>query len=576
MSMIRKINYIFSRKQKIRLVEVFFLILIGTALETIGVAALLPFVNAIMYPEKFMRNKYVQWISDLLQLQSVTQLISVLALILMAIYIVKNLFSIFMYDVQYRFVYNNQRRLAHRLMDCYLRQPYAFHLNHNSAELIHNMTSDVDMFFSTTLQCLMVVTDACICVTMVIVLLITDKTITLSLIIMILLFMLCFLKGYKKKVKKMGEDRRKYAIRNTKCIQQAFGGIKEVKILNREKYFSTLYEQQYCKYVQARRRAATYSMVPKPFLEMISVVSLLAVVSIKISRGVDTEYFIPTLTVFAGAVVKIMPSCSKIAAGMSSIIFGKSSIDAVYNDLKSIEKFENQDIFKTDIDDEICFKSCIRLDKLRFRYSDTEKWVLDRVDLTIPKNRSVAFIGPSGAGKTTLADVLLGVLEYEEGNIFIDDVNMQTALKSWQKKIGYIPQTIFLTDDTIRRNIAFAIPDKEINDEKVWKALEEAQLKEFIGSLPKGIDTVIGERGVRISGGQRQRIGIARALYNNPEVLVLDEATSALDNETEKAVMDAIDALNGKKTLIIIAHRLSTIENCDIVFEIKDGQVCKI
>lgn len=573
MGVVRKILYIFNRKQKIRLIELFILILIGTALETVGIAAIIPFVNSIMYPEKIVKNKYAAYVYEMFHLDNPMQFVILLAIMLIIVYILKNAFLIFMNDAQYRFIYNNQKRMAHRLLSCYLEQPYVFHLHHNSAELINNISSDVDIFFTTMLQCILVTTDASICVAIVVILLIVDKTITISVAIMLGLFIVLFAQKYKKSLRKMGEDRRKYAIKNTKCIQQAFGGIKEIKILNREQYFSDVYEEQYNKYAEARRKAATYSTLPKPIMETVSIIALMAVVAFKISRGVAMEYFIPTMSVFALAVIRILPSCSKIAANMSAIMFGKSSIDALYNDLKSIEPYERVTKDKENIGDKMEFEKEIKLEELSFRYSDTNKWILDNINMVIPKNKSIAFIGPSGAGKTTLADIMLGILEYEKGNLYIDKVNVKKNLQGWQARMGYIPQSIFLTDDTIRRNIAFAVSDKEIDDKKVWDAIEKAQLKEFIEGLPEGIDTEIGERGVRLSGGQRQRIGIARALYNDPEVLVLDEATSALDNDTEKAVMEAINALSGKKTLIIIAHRLSTIENCDIVFEVKDGQV---
>ena len=259
---------------------------------------------------------------------------------------------------------------------------------------------------------------------------------------------------------------------------------------------------------------------------------------------------------------------------MSNIVFGQSSVEAVYQDLKRIENLEDGSS-KCLNDEKISFEKEIQIKKLSFAYEESDKSVLQGVYLEIPKNKAVAFVGPSGAGKTTLADIILGVLNYEEGHILVDGKEIKTNSGSWQKQIGYIPQNIYVLDDTIRRNIAMAINDDEIDDEKIWEAVEKAQLKEFVESLEDGLDTVIGERGARISGGQRQRIGIARALYTDPDILVLDEATSALDNETENAVMEAIDALNGEKTLIIIAHRLTTIENCDIVYKIKDGQVIK-
>lgn len=257
-------------------------------------------------------------------------------------------------------------------------------------------------------------------------------------------------------------------------------------------------------------------------------------------------------------------------------MFNKPAIDAVYRDLKQIDELENSKVSKDVNEKTLGLKKSIKIEKLSFKYPDAENFVLQNVNFEIFKNKSTAFIGPSGAGKTTLADIILGALEPTEGCIWADTVNIQEHMNAWHKNLGYIPQSIYLMDDTIRNNIAFGIRNEDIEEDKVWKALEQAQLKEFIQSLDRGLDTEIGEGGVRLSGGQRQRIGIARALYNDPEVLVLDEATSALDNETEGAVMEAIDRLSGTKTLIIIAHRLTTIKNCDIIYEVKNGGIKEV
>ena len=256
-------------------------------------------------------------------------------------------------------------------------------------------------------------------------------------------------------------------------------------------------------------------------------------------------------------------------------MFTKGSVEKVYHDLQEVERLEkNKPAVTADVSLEL--KKEIQIRNLSFRYPDASENVLENISFTIPKNRSIAFIGPSGAGKTTLADIILGVLEPTEGQICVDGGDIQNCMSAWHKNIGYIPQSIYLMDASIRENVAFGIPKDQIDETCLRRALEEAQMKEFVDSLPEGLDTAIGESGVRLSGGQRQRIGIARALYNDPDVLVLDEATSALDNETEKAVMDAIDRLAGNKTLIIIAHRLTTITNCDVIYEVKDRQIKRV
>lgn len=574
MKMIKKMWYIFDRKQKFRLVELMILILIGTVLETLGVTAIIPFISAIMYPHEILENKYGQLVYSIMGFTDMSQFIIFLAIVLMVVFVVKDLYLCWMYNVQFRFVHNNQRRLSYRLMECYISQPYRYHVQHNSAELLHNIMTDVDMFYSTVLYMINVITDGCVCITLAVVLFVTDKTITLGVGLLILIFILTFYRWYKKEISLLGDQRRIYSQRSLQSLQQAFGGIKETKVLGREEYFKQIYDHNYYMMMEAKRKVNTYSMMPKPLMEALCIVALLTVVAIKIARGVDVDYFIPTLSVFALAVVRILPSSSRLTSNISNLLYGKSSVDVVYEDLKEVELLMKQTAGeRVSENQEIQFHTSIELKDIVFYYDNNDKCILDHIALTIPKNKSVAFVGASGSGKTTLVDIILGVLECQEGEMLVDGIPLKSNAKSWQKKLGYIPQSIYITDDTIRRNVAFGITDSEIDDERIWEALEEAQLKEFVEGLELGLDTEIGECGARISGGQRQRIGIARALYHNPEILVLDEATSALDTETEKAVMESVNALSGKKTLIIIAHRLTTIENCDLVYRVENGKV---
>ena len=302
---------------------------------------------------------------------------------------------------------------------------------------------------------------------------------------------------------------------------------------------------------------------------------MLGAISIKYYRGASITYFVPIISVFVVAAFRLMPSFNRITEYMGTIIYSKSSINSVYSDLKEVEELNKQliDLEKNNNIGTIGFKQNIVLRNITFGYPNTDQNVLSEINLKIQKNTSIAFIGPSGAGKSTLADIILGILEPQSGDILVDDNSIYHNMYAWHQMIGYIPQNIYLLDDTIPRNIAFGVDDEQIDEEKMQSAISQAQLKELIGSLSKGLETEIGERGIRLSGGQRQRIGIARALYNEPQILILDEATSALDNDTEKAVMEAIESLHGKMTLIIIAHRLSTIENCDFVYEVKDGSI---
>ncbi|MFQ9650146.1 MAG: ABC transporter ATP-binding protein [Enterocloster sp.] len=358
-----------------------------------------------------------------------------------------------------------------------------------------------------------------------------------------------------------------------KWILQAFQGIKEVKVTNTEMYFLKNYDNAYSIYAITQRKNQMRGVLPRPVMECVCISGVLSIMSFEVYRGTDITTFIPTLSVFAVAAVRILPSFNRITNNISTIMFNRTAVDNVYKDLYDTEMnmdYQNKRGSQQNV--ELKFEKEIILDKITFSYPDSDKKVLNQLDLRIPKNASVAFIGTSGTGKTTLADVILGLLKPTSGYVYVDGNNVHKNITAWHELIGYIPQQIYLMDDTIKSNIALGIPAKEVNERQLWAALDEAQLSEFVRSLPLGINTVVGERGAKLSGGQRQRIGIARALYHNPQILILDEATSSLDNETEKTVMESIEKLHGRRTIMIIAHRLSTIENCDLVYEIKDGK----
>ena len=574
--MIYELRYIFSREQKIKLLLLLVVIGIGTMLELLGVTAIMPFIEVVMNPESIQRKWYLNILYSMFDFQSDVSFMLFLAAALIAIYIVKNLYLCIMYNLQYQFTFSNQRKLAYRMLDCYMRQPYSFHLSHNSADLIRNVSNDTNMMFVGILALLQLITETLVCITLIIFLFIQDKTITIGVTVIIGLFLLFFAKGFKRYFSRIGNEDREYNAGITKWLLQSFGGIKETKILDREDFFLNNFDYNYKNYASCERKYRFLKVAPRPIMEAVCVSSLLVVVAFKLLRGTHSVYFISTLSVFAIAAFRLLPSINRVTNYMSVIMFNKPAIDAVYKDLKRIEELENSKVMKNTAEEPLTLKKAIKVEKLSFKYPNAENYVLHNINFEILKNKSTAFIGPSGAGKTTLADIILGALEPTEGSVLVDDVNIQEHMSAWHKNLGYIPQSIYLMDDTIKNNIAFGINREEIDESKIWKALEQAQLKGFIKSLDKGLDTEIGEGGVRLSGGQRQRIGIARALYNDPEVLVLDEATSALDNETESAVMEAIDRLSGTKTLIIIAHRLTTIRNCDIIYEVKNEGIRKV
>lgn len=573
MDVVRKLNYIFNTKQKVEIFWLFVIICIGSGLELMGVSVILPIINGIMAPDKMLEEPVYIWIYEKFHMTSVRPLIMLLLVSLIVVYVIKNAFLIYMYNKQYKFIFENQRVLADRMVKCYMSQPYLFHVSKNSAELLRNINEDTGNFFGALQAGIKLLTELMVCLVLGVYLLIKDKTITISVVCLLAIMLWLSVKVYKKNLVRMGARNRFYQMSLNKWVQQSFGGIKEVKILNKEKFFYDKYDEAYRGHAKSEYTYHTLLMIPKPIIETMCICGLLGAIAIKFWwRGADITYFVPILSVFAIAAFRLLPSFNRITEYLGTILYQKSAITSIYEDLKEIDELNAQKWEKNKEEKAIQFQNKIEIKDLTFSYPGAEKEVLKDLNLEIRKKSSVAFIGHSGAGKTTLADILMGLLKPAKGDVCVDGVSIFEGLNSWHQIIGYIPQTIYLMDDTIKNNIAFGIEEKEIDPARLKYAVEQAQLSQLIEELEFGLDTKIGEMGVRLSGGQRQRIGIARALYHNPEILVLDEATSALDNETEKAVMDAIETLHGKMTLIIIAHRLSTIKDCDYVYEIGDGK----
>ena len=554
MSLVKSVFKVFDGKQKRKLFGMAFLILINSGVSLLGVSVLLPFIQAVTAPEELLANRYVAAFYEWMGMENPNELITAIAIGIVIVYLAKNAFIIFMNNMQYRFSYYGKREMQDRLMKYYISKDYTFFLNHNSAELMRDINNDPEMFYAAVLNMLQLAAELCTSTILIIFLVVTDPIITLGVALAMMLMVLLFMKKLKRTLARFGDERRKYNANIIQCMQQAFGGIKEIKIANRESYFEEEFRKQNGLYTYVIKQNAFLSSIPKPVMEALCIAGLMITIAVRINMTEsDPTHFVGVLAVFAAAAFYLLPSANKMSEYLASIIHNGVVIHKIGEEYTKIRDLE------------------IDLSEER-DYPEMEEPVLSHVNVTIPKNSSVAFIGPSGAGKTTMVDLILGVLKPQEGQITLDGVDISTSYRGWHDKIGYIPQTIYMLDDTIRNNIAFG-KKEGINDEDVWAALRQAQLDEFVESLEEGLDTVIGEAGVRLSGGQRQRIGIARALYRKPEVLVLDEATSALDTETEAAVMQAIDSLQGKMTMLIIAHRLSTIKNCNIVYKVENGSV---
>lgn len=575
MDLLKKLNYIFERRQKMQLAILCIVIIGGALWELLGITAILPFVNVAMEPESIFENEYLSFFYNYFGITSPNMFLALLAFGLILIYIIKNVYLTVMNYGIFRFSYNNQKRIEEKLLRSYLKQPYTFFLEKNSAELIRNVNEDVPMLVDTVISTMQLAVEFIVCGLLLIFLIFMDPTITIVVGAVLVLFLLLIMRTLKKSIRTKGQNVREARAGMTQWLMQTFGGIKETKLLEREDFFMNRFSSQCSKFANNHCVYQTLSYMPKPAMETACIASLLGVIAIKLLRGVNSEYFISTVSIFAVAAFRLLPAFNRITGYMSRIMFNHHGLNSVYHDLKEVEELERELRARENLVEKLPFEKEIEIKNVSFHYPNVEEKVLDNVSVTIPKNKSVAFIGPSGAGKTTLADIFLSVLTPQKGAVLVDGENIEHNIRQWHSKLGYIPQTIYLIDDTIRNNISYGIEEADIDEDRVWEVVKEAQLKEFVDSLDDGLDTYIGEGGVRLSGGQRQRVGIARALYGNPEILILDEATSALDTDTETAVMEAIDSLVGKKTLVIIAHRLSTIENCDIVYEIKGRDVVK-
>jgi len=571
LDVIRKMRYIFDREQKLQTLGVFILIVIGTGLELIGISVIRPLITGLMYQYKIEREWWYQAIVRIFHISDFRYFIVLMMGGIVLIYLAKNAFLLYMYKRQYEYLYSNMRKLSTKMMKSYLSRPYSYFTQNSTSELLRNITQDTGDFFGVIRALVQLANEGFVVTALVIYLFIQDKSITIAVGLLLMVLVLLITKVYKVRLLQAGERNRYYEAEVNKWVQQAFGGIKEVKVMNKEDFFYNSYDQAYQGRVRSEYTYHTMVAIPKPMIEAVTIAALLGAAGLKILHGTHVDYFIPTFSTFIVAAYRMLPSFNRITEYLGAISYQKPAVSAIYHDLKEIDEYQraNQD---HQADDKsvtpLSLRREIDIRHLSFRYPDGEQDVLTDISFPIKKNTSVAFIGPSGAGKTTLADLILGVLTPTGGGVFADDVNILDELNRWHRTIGYIPQNIYLMDDTIAANIAFGVAAKDIDEERLWNAIRRAQLFSTVDALPEKEKTQIGERGVKLSGGQRQRIGIARALYNEPEILVLDEATSALDNETEAAVMQSIDALHGEMTLIIIAHRLSTIRNCDVIYRI--------
>lgn len=566
---------ILEKKQRRQCVLLLFGVFICAMLETLGVSAVIPFVLVLFSPEGMMDNKYIKIISEMFGVQTYFGLLVLTAIIIVIVYIVKNGSLVLFQYYQGRLHNEIEKELMTKQFRMFMLRPYAYYLNVNTADVMRGLSSDIVQ----VVQCVDGFTGlASEVVTLLMIgafIIIMDPFIALCLVGTAILVAFVFLYGFKKKTSYLGNECREIFLKRNKITLESVGGYKEISIYQKKQFFVDEYEEVNERASKLNTQYLLIMKVPSRAIETVFITCLLLLACIKIGTGGNNGEFVSLIGAMAVAAIRILPSISSISGYMNTLIYNRLGLEGAYNNIDAVKKEKElyEKLEKNFDADKVEFTDKVSLRDLTFRYDNTDKDILKDVNVDIHKNESVAFIGESGAGKSTLLDVLLGLLKPQSGGVYMDDSNIEDIPFQWSDIVGYVPQNVYLLDDTVRHNIAFGIKDKDIDDGKIWEALREAQLDEFVKNLPNGLDTTVGERGVRFSGGQRQRVAIARALYHNPQILVLDEATSALDNETEKEVMKAIDNFHGKLTIIIVAHRLTTIENCDKVYVVGDGKV---
>lgn len=576
MSMLNKFRFILTSKQKKRAILVFIVIVIGAGMELIGVSAILPFVSVLLTPEVIMEHPMAKPAIVLFGIQSSEELLILLGIGLIVLYIVKNLYMIFSSFLQCDYSARIQKELSVRVLHSYMKRPYSFFLNINSSEIIRGCNEDIFSVYSILCNLFIIVVEVVNVILIGIFLICMEPVVSFAVIGVMLFVMFGIVTFFRPMMKRMGQKNMRAKQQQYKVVYQSINSIKELFVMQRQELFLEEYREATDKARISQRNYEFTCAAPDRIVEGVCVSGMIGIIVVRLIMGVEITSFIPKLGAFAMAAFKILPSVGKISSRMTAVVYNMPMLDNVYHIIKEAESVEKNSMtdqklvavnnsanIKKDFNDRIDIRHVL------WKYENQEIPVILDANITIHKGEAIALIGSSGAGKTTLSDIILGLLKPQNGSVYMDGTDVYKIPRQWAQIVGYVPQSVFLLDGTVRQNIAFGLDT--VDDCEVWDALQQAQLKSFIESLPDQLDTLVGERGIKFSGGQRQRIAIARALYHKPEVLVLDEATAALDTETETAVMESIEVLQGQITMIIVAHRLTTIRNCDRIYEIKDG-----
>lgn len=574
---IHALQVILTPEQKRWSALIFLMSFFGAFLQSLGVSAIIPLVSSMIDTDTFMKNRYAGLLQEVIRSNDPRHVIAVTAVLTIVLYICKNVYGIFFIRTNAGYAFRVQRELSVDVMRSYMFRPYDYFLKTDTAQVMRDIISD-PAGVSSVINALFNIVSELLTIMLIIGFIIyVDILLAITIVVLAAICLLIIYKVFRRRIRDAGVMSRNLQAEVNMTLIESIEGIKDVQVLRKQSFFQKKYEGLYSRQQRAQLQMAVGTMAPAYVIEGVFVGGVLAVISAKALLSEEVRQIIPILASFAAGAIRILPSLGRISSALNTIVFTLPQLKSVYDNYERIHSVE---IKRTetgvpenkDSKNEIQFYNTLVLNNITWRYPGTDVNVLQGLSLKIYKGESIGIIGRSGAGKTTLVDLLLGIHTVQTGSIQIDGKDIISDPDSWSKLIGYVPQNAYLSSRTVKENVAFGENVDDIDEERVWDVLKQAQLAEFVQGLSKGLDTSIGERGIQLSGGQRQRIAIARALYHNPQILVLDEATSALDTETEKAVMEAIISLHGKITMVIIAHRLTTVESCDRIYEITEGR----
>ena len=563
-STINKISSILTPKQRKRYFVLIVLTLFGMILESLGLGLLIPTISLIINPsfiESISSNFGITFFDNYTHKTSLIMIMTFLGVT----YILKTLFLTYILDRQNKFAYGFEAYISKTLFFRYLKQPYSFYLETNTSEITKNIMVEVKLLTKYLTSVMNLFNDGLLLTTILFTLLFIEPFGVISIGSLFFLFGLIFFKITNKRINLYGQKRKEYDGLISKLILEGYGGSKEMSLLGRSDFFIKKFNQLNDRKKVINANQTTLSQLPRLYIELLAVIAVVGLVGVMLVQNYPKEEIISKVGVFVVAVFRIIPSYSKISSAFQNIKYNRVVLDLIHEKLLKLKINEPADKVQLKFEKQVEFKS------ISFKYPKSEKIILKNINIKLFKGETVGFIGPSGSGKSTIVDLFNGLLKPTEGMIYVDGVPMNDCIKSWQKLIGYVPQQVFLTDSSIASNIAFGLPESEIDQLKLEKTIQKADLKTFIDSLPNGLETTVGERGLQISGGQMQRIGIARALYNDPEILILDEMTSALDEETERKVLSSIRELKNEKTILVITHRKNALKDCNKVFRLNGG-----